>query len=74
MTIVREASSELNRTPTTCTVTEYLVLERAAAYKSEYSQGEIRPISIQCELALKELYEKVPLGQPHLLNGQSQRE
>lgn len=37
MTIVRE--------PLTLTVTEYLTLERAADYKSEYSRGEMRPMT-----------------------------
>lgn len=37
MTIVRE--------PITLTVPEYLALERAADYKSEYSRGEMRPMT-----------------------------
>ena len=37
MTIVRE--------PSTLTITEYLALERAADYKSEYSRGEMRPMT-----------------------------
>lgn len=45
MTLVHEALNELRRTPATLTAVEYLVLERAAETKSEYIDGEMRPMT-----------------------------
>ena len=44
MTLVSEVSGELSQTPTALTAADYLRLERAAETKSEYVNGEMRPM------------------------------